>query len=104
MRQGDFQSIVQFVPKPEIGGCRREFAFGHDEVAPLSQKPLDPRNGWGATIVDAMSTMVCTSRYLPYIFELNNDFSTSWDSQYDNHFLVSLSPCLIGVIINLGLL
>lgn len=37
----------------------REFAFGHDEVAPLSQRPLDPRNGWGATIVDAMSTMVC---------------------------------------------
>ncbi|KAI0289404.1 glycoside hydrolase family 47 protein [Multifurca ochricompacta] len=35
----------------------RSVAFGHDEVAPVSQKPLDPRNGWGATIVDAMSTM-----------------------------------------------
>ncbi|KAH8987904.1 glycoside hydrolase family 47 protein [Lactarius akahatsu] len=34
-----------------------EYAFGHDEVAPSSKKPLDPRNGWGATIVDAMSTM-----------------------------------------------
>ncbi|KAH9164862.1 seven-hairpin glycosidase [Lactarius sanguifluus] len=33
------------------------YAFGHDEVAPLSRKPLDPRNGWGATIVDAMTTM-----------------------------------------------
>ncbi|KAH9003477.1 glycoside hydrolase family 47 protein [Lactarius hatsudake] len=33
------------------------YAFGHDEVAPSSKKPLDPRNGWGATIVDAMSTM-----------------------------------------------
>ncbi|KAH9003485.1 seven-hairpin glycosidase [Lactarius hatsudake] len=33
------------------------YAFGHDEVASSSKKPLDPRNGWGATIVDAMSTM-----------------------------------------------
>ncbi|KAH9164855.1 seven-hairpin glycosidase [Lactarius sanguifluus] len=32
-------------------------AFGHDEVAPLNKKPLDPRNGWGATIVDGMTTM-----------------------------------------------
>ena len=64
--------------------CPRKYAFGHDEVAPLSRQPLDPRNGWGATIVDAMSTMVCKSRYLPYVFELNNGFSTSWDSQYDN--------------------
>ncbi|THH14610.1 hypothetical protein EW146_g5737 [Bondarzewia mesenterica] len=35
----------------------REFAFGHDEVTPLSQGFSDPRNGWGATIVDGMSTM-----------------------------------------------
>ena len=83
---------------PEIGGCRRQFAFGHDEVAPLSEKSLDPRNGWGATIVDAMSTMVCSPRYLPYVFELSNDLSTSWDSQYDNYFLLSLLQCLIGVI------
>ncbi|KAH9027045.1 seven-hairpin glycosidase [Lactarius hengduanensis] len=34
-----------------------EYAFGHDEVAPKSKTYLDPRNGWGATIVDAMSTM-----------------------------------------------
>jgi hypothetical protein len=33
------------------------YAFGHDEVAPLSKTALDPRNGWGATIIDAMSTM-----------------------------------------------
>ncbi|KAH9074263.1 seven-hairpin glycosidase [Lactarius deliciosus] len=33
------------------------YAFGHDEVAPSSKKALDPRNGWGATIVDGMTTM-----------------------------------------------
>jgi hypothetical protein len=105
VRERDFQCIVQFVLKPEIniGGCRRKFAFGHDEVAPLSQLPLDPRNGWGATIVDAMSTMVCRSRCLPCAFELNNDLSISWDSQYDKYFLLSLLACLIGGI-HLGLL
>lgn len=49
--------------KPEIGGYRREYAFRHDEVAPISGSFSDPRNGWGATIVDAMSTMVRNSRY-----------------------------------------
>ncbi len=102
MREGYFQCIVQFVLKPEMGGCRRKFAFGHDEVTPLSQGFSDPRNGWGATIVDAMSTMVRRSHYLPYVFELNNNLSTLWDSQYDNYFLRSLLPCLIGAI-NLGL-
>ncbi|KXN84060.1 putative mannosyl-oligosaccharide alpha-1,2-mannosidase 1B [Leucoagaricus sp. SymC.cos] len=35
----------------------RKFAFGHDDVSPLSKSFSDGRNGWGATIVDAMSTM-----------------------------------------------
>ncbi|KAF8155649.1 glycoside hydrolase family 47 protein [Crassisporium funariophilum] len=35
----------------------KEFAFGHDDLSPLSQGFSDGRNGWGATIVDAMTTM-----------------------------------------------
>ncbi|KAF5311116.1 hypothetical protein D9619_007982 [Psilocybe cf. subviscida] len=35
----------------------QKYAFGHDEVAPISGGFYDPRNGWGATIVDALSTM-----------------------------------------------
>ncbi|THH05165.1 hypothetical protein EW146_g9975, partial [Bondarzewia mesenterica] len=35
----------------------RKFAFGHDDLSPLSQSFSDGRNGWGASIVDAMSTM-----------------------------------------------
>ncbi|KAF5311118.1 hypothetical protein D9619_007980 [Psilocybe cf. subviscida] len=35
----------------------KEFAFGHDDLSPVSQSFSDGRNGWGATIVDAMSTM-----------------------------------------------
>ncbi|VDB96027.1 unnamed protein product [Peniophora sp. CBMAI 1063] len=36
----------------------RKFAFGHDQLNPLSRTPTDPRNGWGASIIDGMSTMV----------------------------------------------
>ncbi|RDB30027.1 putative mannosyl-oligosaccharide alpha-1,2-mannosidase 1B [Hypsizygus marmoreus] len=35
----------------------KKFAFGHDDLSPLSKGFSDDRNGWGATIVDAMSTM-----------------------------------------------
>ncbi|EJD51252.1 seven-hairpin glycosidase [Auricularia subglabra TFB-10046 SS5] len=34
----------------------REYAWGHDELAPVSRKGNDGRNGWGATIIDALST------------------------------------------------
>ncbi|KAF5371789.1 hypothetical protein D9758_003529 [Tetrapyrgos nigripes] len=35
----------------------KKHAFGHDEYTPLSQSFSDSRNGWGASIVDAMDTM-----------------------------------------------
>ncbi|KDR80124.1 hypothetical protein GALMADRAFT_61912 [Galerina marginata CBS 339.88] len=35
----------------------KEFAFKHDDVTPIGKGFIDGRNGWGATIVDAMSTM-----------------------------------------------
>ena len=38
-----------------------KFAFGHDSLLPVSASFIDDRNGWGATIVDAMGTMVRTS-------------------------------------------
>ncbi|KDQ58337.1 glycoside hydrolase family 47 protein [Jaapia argillacea MUCL 33604] len=36
----------------------RKYAFGHDDVSPVSMGYSDGRNGWGASIIDAMSTMV----------------------------------------------
>ncbi|EJT97969.1 seven-hairpin glycosidase [Dacryopinax primogenitus] len=36
----------------------RLYAWGHDELAPLTMRGYDTRNGWGATIVDSMSTML----------------------------------------------
>ncbi|KAF2481934.1 glycosyl hydrolase family 47-domain-containing protein [Neohortaea acidophila] len=35
----------------------RQFAFGHDEVMPVSGGTNDPFNGWGATLVDGLDTL-----------------------------------------------
>ncbi|KDN50144.1 hypothetical protein RSAG8_01480, partial [Rhizoctonia solani AG-8 WAC10335] len=35
----------------------KSFAWGHDSLAPLTNSYIDDRNGWGATIVDSLSTM-----------------------------------------------
>ncbi|KAJ7185551.1 glycoside hydrolase family 47 protein [Mycena filopes] len=35
----------------------KKHAFGHDDLSPVSQGFSDGRNGWGASIVDAMPTM-----------------------------------------------
>lgn len=34
----------------------KRYAWGHDSLAPISKTAIDDRNGWGATIVDAMTT------------------------------------------------
>ncbi|QRV84818.1 glycoside hydrolase family 47 protein [Ceratobasidium sp. AG-Ba] len=34
----------------------KKYAWGHDSLAPLTKGFTDDRNGWGATIVDALST------------------------------------------------
>ncbi|KAG0143083.1 hypothetical protein CROQUDRAFT_96768 [Cronartium quercuum f. sp. fusiforme G11] len=35
----------------------RAHAWGHDEIGALSLKPSNTRNGWGATLVDSLSTL-----------------------------------------------
>ncbi|KAJ7285729.1 glycoside hydrolase family 47 protein [Mycena rebaudengoi] len=35
----------------------KKYAFGHDDLKPESQSFSDGRNGWGASIVDALTTM-----------------------------------------------
>ncbi len=41
-----------------VTSCR-EFAFPHDDLTPLSESFTDGRNGFGASAVDALSTLVC---------------------------------------------
>lgn len=36
----------------------RTYAWGHDSLLVNSHSYQDDRNGWGATVVDAMDTMV----------------------------------------------
>jgi mannosyl-oligosaccharide alpha-1,2-mannosidase len=35
----------------------KTYAFGHDDLTPVSKSFIDERNGWGASIIDAMGTM-----------------------------------------------
>ncbi|OCF71491.1 mannosyl-oligosaccharide 1,2-alpha-mannosidase [Kwoniella mangroviensis CBS 8886] len=36
----------------------KRHAWGHDEVRPVSQTPSNPFNGWGATIIDSLDTLL----------------------------------------------
>ncbi|KAI8992647.1 glycoside hydrolase [Pilobolus umbonatus] len=44
----------------------KKYAFGHDELRPLSNKPSNPFGGWGATMIDSLSTLA--------IMELTEEF------------------------------
>ncbi|KAG0164575.1 maturation of Asn-linked oligosaccharides protein [Apophysomyces sp. BC1034] len=39
-------------------GGYKKYAWGHDELLPVTRNYSDSRNGWGATIVDALDTML----------------------------------------------
>ena len=68
-----------------MDGCHRKFAFGHDEVGPISNISYDFRNGWGSSIVDGMSTMVrgiSISLLSSICLGLTDDPSTLWASWY----------------------
>ncbi|KAJ1043178.1 hypothetical protein NDA10_000906 [Ustilago hordei] len=36
----------------------KKYAWGHDELRPVSKSAQDPFNGWGASIVDALDTLL----------------------------------------------
>ncbi|KAJ7126138.1 glycoside hydrolase family 47 protein [Mycena epipterygia] len=55
----------------------KQFAFGHDDLSPVSKSFSDGRNGWGASIVDAMPTMFIMG--LEDIFEEAVNFSSHID-------------------------
>ncbi|KAF7338211.1 alpha-1,2-Mannosidase [Mycena venus] len=62
----------------------REFAFGHDDLQPVTETFNDGRNGWGASICDAMTTMKImnlTDFFAEAVnFTSNIDFSQSQTS------------------------
>jgi len=46
-------------------GYHRKYAWCHDDVTPISQSFSDERNGWGASVIDSLSTMV--REFLPLL-------------------------------------
>ncbi|KAG2198979.1 hypothetical protein INT47_013163 [Mucor saturninus] len=45
----------------------KTYAMGHDELKPLTNRPSDPFGGWGATMIDSLSTLL--------IMELNDEYA-----------------------------
>ncbi|KAJ2767118.1 hypothetical protein IWQ57_004086, partial [Coemansia nantahalensis] len=44
----------------------KKYAYGADEINPLTLEPITTRNGWGATLIDALDTL--------YIMGLDDEF------------------------------
>ncbi|GAB5588598.1 hypothetical protein Unana1_03498 [Umbelopsis nana] len=57
------------------------YAMGHDELKPVSNRSHDPFGGWGATIADALSTML--------IMELHEEFEIAVDTISKTNFFTS---------------
>ncbi|KAG1051668.1 hypothetical protein G6F43_006138 [Rhizopus delemar] len=47
----------------------KKYAFGHDELTPLSNGTNDPFGGWGATLVDSLSTLL--------VMDLESEFNAA---------------------------
>ncbi|KAF8190449.1 glycoside hydrolase family 47 protein [Pholiota molesta] len=73
----------------ESYGAYKEFAFGHDDLLPLSKSFTDDRNGWGATIIDGMGTM--------YIMGLNDLFLEAVNFSSTIDFSKSQTPDTVSV-------
>lgn len=54
------------------------FAFGHDELTPISEGYADPFAGWGATLVDALDTL--------WIMDLKDEFDEAYRGLADIDF------------------
>src|ERR1700710_2007983 len=57
--------------------------MGHDELKPVSNRPHDPFGGWGATITDALSTML--------IMELHDEFENAVDIIVETNFFSTIN-------------
>ncbi|TFK49101.1 glycoside hydrolase family 47 protein [Heliocybe sulcata] len=67
----------------------KKYAWGHDDLDPISESYNDGRNGWGASIADAMSTMV--------IMGLEADFLQAVNYTYSIDFSRSQTPDTVSV-------
>ncbi|KAG1761136.1 glycoside hydrolase [Suillus occidentalis] len=62
----------------------QKYAWGYDDLLPVSETYYDGRNGWGASIADAMSTM--------WIMGLTDWFEQAVDHTANTDFTISHTP------------
>ncbi|KZT25742.1 glycoside hydrolase family 47 protein [Neolentinus lepideus HHB14362 ss-1] len=67
----------------------KKYAWGHDDLDPISEGYNDGRNGWGASIADALGTMV--------IMGLEDDFLQAVNYTYYIDFSKSQTPDTVSV-------
>ncbi|KAI0688410.1 seven-hairpin glycosidase [Cytidiella melzeri] len=60
----------------------KKFAWGHDDLTPVSKSFTDSRNGWGATIVDSLSTLYIMGE--TELFEEAVNFTSQIDYNIDH--------------------
>ncbi|CAO3649055.1 unnamed protein product [Mucor hiemalis] len=58
-------------------------AFGHDELRPVTNGTTDSRNGWGATIFDALDTMIIMGLDTEYDRALEHIKNVDWTLSRD---------------------
>ncbi|KAG2198086.1 hypothetical protein INT47_011921 [Mucor saturninus] len=54
------------------------FAYGHDELRPITNGTTDSRNGWGASIFDALDTMIIMGLEDDYLRALDHIKTVDW--------------------------
>ncbi|KAF7314674.1 alpha-1,2-Mannosidase [Mycena kentingensis (nom. inval.)] len=67
----------------------KQFAFGHDELHPVSKGSGDSLGGWGATIVDALGTML--------VMGLEDDFNDALNFTATVNFTSSPAPGTVSI-------
>ncbi|KAI7879575.1 seven-hairpin glycosidase [Lichtheimia hyalospora FSU 10163] len=60
-----------------------QYAFGHDELRPVSNGTNDSRNGWGASIFDALDTMIIMGLEDEYQQALQHVKYVNWNATND---------------------
>ncbi|RPD61256.1 glycoside hydrolase family 47 protein [Lentinus tigrinus ALCF2SS1-6] len=72
----------------------KQFAFPHDDLTPISESWTDGRNGWGASVVDALSTIFIMGEQ--DIFQEAVNFTTHVDFT-ESHTTDTASPSVPSV-------
>ncbi|KAG2220958.1 hypothetical protein INT45_006491 [Circinella minor] len=65
----------------------RTFSWGSDENRPVSNRPVNTRNGWGASIVDGIDTLYIMGLYGEFNEARDYIANINWDVTHDSHLV-----------------